>query len=505
MPPTVAAAAAPELDGTASEDFARDSGAAVLATPALVVRVFKGLGSAADGASLRQVCKQAAASLDWFDLMWCARADIPKVQAAINHHASVTIPTVRISRVVANSLSELWSCPPLLKWVVVQAAKQGDAELLGVVLGKQQEQQQECPSACATKARKEKLFSEAFSKHANMREMLKCPPVLQKIASSAGGDRGGCTIWLTVIAAEEAVHSCQLKLLEHMSQQAWFEQTPLGGAKAIGSMTHQNLEDFLDQPSQTSPKHQLGPAFLAAAAAGDVEAGKMLLNYCPELLDYTLWRTSPDRIHNSFVTHHPLLETPDFLLYGQASPFLDVLPLVSQLHRAGFTGIHLTDRVPYVLLHLCHHNQRHQPESVQMLLDLGLVSCDQKVNYEPSKDFRPKGFFETHCPIIAVAVAEQNAAAVAVLVAAGAVLPQPMKDVRTLPFDYSGLQAVVSDLDDQVAAAAGDGVTVIGAAQYQKAADVLRAYCEEHGREKINASALVKDRRRNVIFLRRHG
>ena len=32
--------------------------------------------------------KQTASSLDWFDLMWFARQDIPKVHAAINQHKS---------------------------------------------------------------------------------------------------------------------------------------------------------------------------------------------------------------------------------------------------------------------------------------------------------------------------------------------------------------------------------------------------------------------------------
>jgi hypothetical protein len=490
MPPTAAAATA-KLKGTATEDTS-DSGAAVLAIPALVVRVFKGLESAVDGASLRQVCKQAATSLDWFDLMWCARADIPKVQAAINHHASITVPAPRISSVVANSLSELWSCPPLLKWVVLQAAKQGDAELLELVLGKQQ-QQQDVTSTCDTKGDNEKQFCKAFSGHASMLKMLGYPFVLQKIASGPGGDRGGCTIWLTVIAAEEAVRSGQVKLLEHMLQQGWFLQTPLREAKATRKVTLRRVHEVMTQLSETSVKQQLGPAFLAAAAAGDVEAGKLLLNYCPELLDHALWN-SPEHIRGSFVMHQPFLQVPESLLFGKLSLFLDVLPLVSQLHRAGFTNIHLRARVSKVLLHLCNHNQRHQPESVQMLLDLKLVSCDQRVYYQPSQDFRPKGYFETFSPIIGVAVAEQNAGAVAVLVAAGAVLPEPVENVWNLPFDYNDLQAVVSDLDDQVAAAGGDGVRVIGAAQYQKAADVLRGYCEEQGREKIDASALRKDR-----------
>jgi hypothetical protein len=141
-----------------------------------------------------------------------------------------------------------------------------------------------------------------------------------------------------------------------------------------------------------------------------------------------------------------------------------------------------------------------------MLLDLGRVRCDQKVAYQSSKDFRPRGYFEAaDCPIIAAAVAERNAGAVAVLVAAGAVLPEPSvvklpPDMGwNLPFDYNDLQAVVPDLDDQ-AASGGGGGGVIGAAQYQKAADVLRAYCWEHGREKIDASAWTAERYRDPFI-----
>jgi hypothetical protein len=241
----------------------------------------------------------------------------------------------------------------------------------------------------------------------------------------------------------------------------------------------------------SSVKQQLGPAFLAAAAAWDVEAGKLLLNYCPDLLDYALW-TSPSDIRNSPVSvKSELSDFPDIFFDGTAHsrPWVEVLPFVSQLHRGGFTGIHLSQsgscKVHQVLRHLCHHNQRHQPESVQMLLDLGLVSCHQEVFYKPSQEVRPKGYVETTCPIISVALSERNAGAVAVLVAAGAVLPEPVGELYwKLPYNQSDLQAVVSDLDEQLAAAVGGdgGGGVTGAAQYQKAADVLRAYCEEHGR-----------------------
>ena len=144
-------------------------------------------------------------------------------------------------------------------------------------------------------------------------------------------------------------------------------------------------------------------------------------------------------------------------------PFFEVLPLVSQLHREGFVGLKLPEKPEYVLEGLCRHNQRHQPESVQMLLDLGLVSIQELVCYQPSKDYRPKGYFEVECPIIAVAVAEQNAGAVAVLVAARVVLPEPEAELLHLPFDYNDLQAVLEELEQQAAPWAwGDGYSVGG-------------------------------------------
>ena len=65
------------------------------------------------------------------------------MDTAIEQHAPVIAPVAGIKRTVTTSLGDVWSCPPLLKWVVLQAAKQGDAELLGAVLGKQQQQQQQ--------------------------------------------------------------------------------------------------------------------------------------------------------------------------------------------------------------------------------------------------------------------------------------------------------------------------------------------------------------------------
>ena len=61
------------------------------------------------------------------------------MHAAIKQHASVIVPVSRIKRAITGNVGDVWSCPPLLKWVVLQAAKQGDAELLGTVLGRKQQ------------------------------------------------------------------------------------------------------------------------------------------------------------------------------------------------------------------------------------------------------------------------------------------------------------------------------------------------------------------------------
>ena len=125
---------------------------------------------------------------------------------------------------------------------------------------------------------------------------------------------------------------------------------------------------------------------------------------------------------------------------------------------------------------------------MQFLLDVGIVSCDEKVGYYWREDFRPRGCLEMEdCPIIAVAVTEQNAGAVAVLVAAGAVLPPPTP-APSIAFDYLNLQSVLQELEQ--AAGAGGGGSGADADKYQAAAGVLRAYCEEHGKEIIEASAL---------------
>ena len=88
--------------------------------------------------------------------------------------------------------------------------------------------------------------------------------------------------------------------------------------------------------------------------------------------------------------------------------------------------------------------------------------------------------------MLAVAVAEHNAGSVAVLVAAGAVLPEPEAELLYLPFNYNDRQAVLGDLEQQAAAAGGGGPAI----QYRAAADEVRAYCEKQGQEKINANAI---------------
>ena len=131
--------------GSGLGEEVNQSGEAVLAVTALVVSICRAADSTTTGASLRQACKQTAKSLDWFDFMWCARNNTEKVQQVLTQHASDAVPTARIREVVLpGSLLQLYSCPPLLKWVVVQAARQGDAALLAAVLredDKQQEQQ----------------------------------------------------------------------------------------------------------------------------------------------------------------------------------------------------------------------------------------------------------------------------------------------------------------------------------------------------------------------------
>ena len=243
----------------------------------------------------------------------------------------------------------------------------------------------------------------------------------------------------------------------------------------------------------SSLKQQLGPAFLAAAAAGNVETGKVLLSYCPDLLEYALWNC-PAVIKTFIIDDKRFIRLtgsawlPNYM--WTQGPFKGGLLLfASQLHRAGFKGLKLEERVSDVLVELCRHNQRHQPESVQMLLDLGVVSSNQIVEYCPEIDVRPRKYFKAECTIIAVAVAEQNAGAVAVLLAAGAVLPALEVELYNLPFDYSDLQAVLEELEQQAAAEGGEEMALI---HYGAAVDAVRAYCEQHGQEKIDANAFIE-------------
>ena len=290
------------------------------------------------------------------------------------------------------------------------------------------------------------------------------------------------------------MRSNNTQLLVQMVKEGWFQEPAAqkGSVRALSmsELYSLNLSNpFGSRTVATSVKQQLGPAFLAAAAAGDVEPGKVLLSYRPDLLNYVLW-TSPADIQETVMDdsswfYRGLVSVPG-VDDGSMGPFLEVLPLVSKLHKAGFEGLKLTKWPGDVLARLCRHNQRHQPELVQMLLDLGVVSSQKCVGYNPSNGFRlPNGQrwdFVAHCPVIAVAVAEQNAGAVSVLVAAGAVLPPPGQQAlgqQLLPYDYNDLQAVLEELEQQ-AAAGGEMAVQCGAA-----ADAVRAYCEQHGREKI--------------------
>ena len=49
-----------------------------------------------------------------------------------------------------------------------------------------------------------------------------------------------------------------------------------------------------------------------------------------------------------------------------------------------------------------------------------------------------------------------------------------------LPFNYDDLQVVLEELEQQ----AGGGATAV---QFKAAADTVRAYCEQHGREKLES------------------
>ena len=261
-------------------------------------------------------------------------------------------------------------------------------------------------------------------------------------------------LWLSEVAAEAAAGSNNPQLLEHMLQEGWFGETPVVNLAA---------------------KQQLVSALYAAAAAGDVESGNVLLRYCPGLLNYTLGPIpfeAPPRGHTFGVTRvSPGL--PSLRNKGNRQvlryAWEQLLPLVYELYKTGFSGIELQRFLARQLLKmLCSYDQQHQPELMEMLLDLGVVSCNEEVQYERTKDA---------CFILAVAVAERNAGAVAVLVAAGAVLPAHHGAAEhQLPFSRADVQVVMAVLGKQRVAG------MVSSAEYQAAADVLRAYCsEEHG------------------------
>ena len=501
MPRAAAASAAAAY--TVAEDLS-DSGGVVLATPALIARICTGLDSATDSANVRLACKATARTLDWFDIMWRARQDIPKVHEAIKQHASVIVSVSRIKRTITGSLGDVWSCPPLLKWVVLQAAKQGDAELLRTVLGRKQQPQQgkqqqrqqpdqpQLQQAEQQRQKKEQQPTEnsvlskdmvrnqlqlcnALKRHVRVFDALWFP--LDLARERPGDDHPDAWVWLAAVAAEEAVSSNNRQLLVQMVQEEWFSEPLAEPSSADWSV---GFSANFSRSSVTSVKQQLGPAFLAAAAASDVESGKVLLSYCPDLLDYALWN-APGDIQTSIIG-------TSYLEYRGLH--LEVLPFASQLYMGGFQGIKLTDRPRAVLAHLCDNYQR-QPESVQMLLDLGVARCDEKMVYTPSlcaSTRAGKGYCKVNCPIIVAAVAEQNAGAVAVLLAAGASLPAPEAELPRVPFNYNDLQAVLEELERQAAAGGWGGET---ANQCRAAAEVLRAYCEQHGREKIEGNVLT--------------
>ena len=390
------------------------------------------------------------------------------MHTSTKQHASVIVPVARVKRTITGSLGDVWSCPPLLKctWVVPRgwyckqqsskAAKQGDAELLGAVLGgrkqqaqqhstqqqpqllqrqqpdepqvqqqqqRQQKQQWILSASCADMVDRVLHFHSSLKGHWGvvLRE-LGFPRVLRNQPCRRGCP--GACVWLTAVAAEEAVRSNNTQLLVQMVKEGWFYQ-PWAERESGGPILHSELL-YTYSRSVCSVKQQLGPAFLAAAAAGDVEAGKVLLSYCPDLLDYVLWN-SPAIIQASVIDVPYYWGVPvDFETREQ--PFLEVLLFVSQLHMAGFRGLKLEEKVAKLIVAMCRQDQRHKQGLVQMLLELGVVTSQHVVKYTrtDSRTHWGIGYFEeVECHIIAVAVAEQNAGAVAVLVAAGAVLHCP--------------------------------------------------------------------------------
>ena len=419
----------------------------------------------------------------------------------------VVVSLARVRIALAGSLRDVWSCPPLLKWVVLQAAKQGDAELLGAVLGKgqqkenqpqqsqQQQQQQDQESQEDTKQQQQQQQQEQQQeqkqKQNQVPDELEGVNSLLNLALGAHAGlfkelgyprphflptkmiwRGDGLIWLAGLAAEAAVCAGHLQLLKQMVQNGCFPRP-------------QADED-------TVVKQHLTPSLKAAAAAGDVEAAKVLLSYCPGLLDYALQPVRRPTGNFEGMCLDAVLSASDLALSQIACMpcSFELVPLLGLLHKDGFTGMKVQNGTKgKLLLDLCRHNQSQQAEFVQVLLDVGIVSCDERVFYYTNKDFKPRGYFEKDgCPIVAVAVAEQNAGAVAVLVAAGAVLPAPTP-AQSILFDYNSLQSVLQELELAAEAAAAGGVN---ADKYQAAAGVLRAYCEEHGKESIEASAVAR-------------
>ena len=341
----LAAAAAADPAGTAAEDV-NASAAAVLAIPDLVVHICRRLDFAADGAHLRQACKQTASSLDWFDLMWCARQDLRKVHRAITQHDSVVVSSSRVSIALAGSrVSDVWSWPPLMKWVVLQAAKQGDADLLGIVLDKgqqkanqprrpqQQQQQQDQTPQEDTQQQQQQQEQEQNQAPVDFKGINHLHKIALGTNTCLSKELGYPSpryrpwiktwtrdplIWLAGLAAEAAVCAGHLQLLKQMVQN--------------GCLPPPHADE------DTVVKQHLTPALVAAAAADDVEAMKVLLSYCPDLLDYAL--------------AHELLP------FRRHDGTYELVRLLGLLHEDGFTGIKVQDETKEKLLvDLCSRNQ----------------------------------------------------------------------------------------------------------------------------------------------------
>ena len=93
--------------------------------------------------SLYRTSKNTARSIDFLGLAWCFRSHQRTLNNALGSYAPVSVSTSRIKSMIAGQYTELWKSLPLLKWVVKQAASQGDIELLTEVLAKTEQHKRE--------------------------------------------------------------------------------------------------------------------------------------------------------------------------------------------------------------------------------------------------------------------------------------------------------------------------------------------------------------------------